>query len=284
MRSKKRTLAPQTAVVLRLSSRSRRRCLPFAALRVGHKLKSVVRIAITRAVSPAIGRCELSYIERQPIDFSRAAEQHDEYERRLSAHGCGLVRIADVPDMPDAVFVEDAAIVMDTIAIITRPGAASRRGETESVAAALKAFRPLRYIEPPATLDGGDVLVLDAKLYVGVSQRTNEAAIGQLGATAIRFQNCLHLKSAVTQIGDHTLLLNPDWVDPKQFPGFEIIAVEEPFAANALRLDDTLLYSASYPRTRRLLEGRGFQVETLDLSELEKAEAGVTCCSLVFSE
>ena len=152
------------------------------------------------------------------------------------------------------------------------------------MAAALKAFRPLRYIEPPATLDGGDVLVLDGKLYVGVSQRTNEAAIGQLGATAIRFQNCLHLKSAVTQIGDHTLLLNPDWLDPKQFPGFEIIAVEEPFAANALRLDDTLLYSASYPRTRRLLEGRGFQVETLDLSELEKAEAGVTCCSLVFSE
>ena len=242
-----------------------------------------MRIAITRAVSPAIGQCELSYIERRPIDFALAAVQHDEYERRLAAHGCRVVRIADAPDMPDGVCVEDTAIVMDTIAIITRPGAASRRGETESVAAALKKYRPLRSIESPATLDGGDVLVLDGKLHIGLSQRTNEAAVRQLDATAVRFQNCLHLKSAVTQIAERTLLLNPDWVDRKQFPGFEVVAVEEPFAANALRIDDTLLYSASYPRTRRLLEGRGFHVETLDLSELEKAEAGVTCCSLVFS-
>jgi dimethylargininase len=242
-----------------------------------------VRIAITRPVSPSIGQCELSYIERQPIDFDRAAVQHEEYERRLAAHGCRVVRIADEPDMPDAVFVEDAAVVLDDFAIITRPGAASRRGEIESMAAALKQYRPLRYIEPPGTLDGGDVLVINGKPHIGLSQRTNEAAVQQLDAIPIRFRNCLHLKSAVTQIAERTLLLNPAWVDPSQFPGSEIIAVEEPFAANALRLDDTLLYSASYPRTRRLLEARGFHVETLDLSELEKAEAGVTCCSLVFS-
>lgn len=242
-----------------------------------------MRIAITRPVSPSIGRCELSYIPRQPIDFDRASAQHDEYERRLAGHGLQIERLAAAPDMPDAVFVEDTAIVLDDFAIITRPGAPSRSCETASVAEALEKFRPLRYIEPPATLDGGDVLVMDGRWYVGISQRTNEAAVRQLGAIAIRFQNCLHLKSGVTQIGERTLLLNPDWVDPRQFPGFEIVSVAEPFAANALWLGDTLLCSASYPRTRRLLEARGFHVETLDLSELEKAEAGVTCCSLLFS-
>ncbi len=245
-----------------------------------------MRIAITRAVSPAIGQCELSYLERQPIDPALAAAQHDQYERRLAAYGCRVIRTEDAPELPDAVFVEDAAVVLEDIAIIARPGAVSRRAETESVAAAVKRFRPLHRIGPPATLDGGDVLAIGGMLYVGLSQRTNMAAVQQLNAVPIRFQNCLHLKSAVTQIGDRTLLLNPQWVDPGQFPGFEVIAVDpqEPFAANALRLDDILIYSASYPRTRRLLEARGFHVETLDLFELEKAEAGVTCCSLIFSE
>jgi len=281
-----------------------------------------MRIAITRAVSPAIGACELSYVQRQGIDASLAAAQHDEYERRLAAHGCKVIRIAEAPDMPDGVFVEDAAVVLDGLAIITRPGAISRRAETESIAAALAQFRPLRRIEAPATLDGGDVLAIDGKLYAGLSQRTNMAAVQQLNTlpspaasrhplpreralswrqpspsgeggpkgrvrgVPIRFQNCLHLKSAVTHIGERTLLLNPQWVDAGQFRDFEVIAVDaqEPFGANALRLDDILLYSASYPRTRRLLESRGFHVETLDLFELEKAEAGVTCCSLIFSE
>lgn len=242
-----------------------------------------MRIALTRAVSPEIGRCELSFIERQPIDASRAAAQHDEYERRLAALGCKVIHAADAPQMPDAVFVEDAAVALDDVAIITRPGAESRRGETESIAEVLQRYRPLRHIEAPATLDGGDVLVIDEDLYVGLSQRSNMAAVQQLNAFPIRFQGCLHLKSAVTLIADRTLLLNPEWVDAAQFRGFDIIRVEEPHGANALRIGEKILYSASYPRTRRLLEKRGFQVEVLDLSELEKAEAGVTCCSVIFS-
>jgi len=235
-------------------------------------------LAITRAVNPRIAQCELTFLQRRPIDPARAAAQHDVYERLLEAHGCTIVHVADVPEMPDGVFVEDAAIVMDDIVIITRPGAASRRGETESVAEVLERYRPLRRIEAPATLDGGDVLVLDQKMCIGLSQRTNMAAVQQLDAIPIRFQNCLHLKSAVTVIGEKTLLLNPDWVDPKQFRGFECISVNasEPFAANALRIGDTILYSASNPRTRRALEMRGFHVEQVDISELEKAEAGVT--------
>ena len=208
--------------------------------------------------------------------------QHEAYERALAAHGCTIVHAEPEPDMPDAVFVEDAAVVMEDSAIITRPGAISRRAEPHSIAHVLHRYRPLRHVEEPATLDGGDVLAIDGRLYIGISQRTNEAAVQQLGATAIRFGNCLHLKSAVTQIGERTLLANREWVDISQFPGFDVIDVQEPFGANALRIDDVLLYSASYPKTRRRLESRGFRVETLDVSELEKAEAGVTCCSLIF--
>jgi dimethylargininase len=243
-----------------------------------------VRIAITRALSPEIARCELSYIDRQPIDFERARRQHEEYERLLMVHGCTIIHAAPAPAMPDGVFVEDAAVVLDDVAIITRPGAESRRGETESIAAALKRFRKLKRVEAPATLDGGDVLAINGRLHIGISQRTNAEAVEQLDANAIQFRGCLHLKSAVTQIGDRTLLLNPQWVDARQFPGFETIAVDprEEFAANALRLDDVLIYSASYPHTLRRLKSRGFRVETLEVDELEKAEAGVTCCSLIF--
>jgi len=239
---------------------------------------------MTRALSPSIAECELSYIERQPIDYRRAAAQHEKYEERLAALGCTLVHVAAEPDMPDAVFVEDAAIVTDTIAVITRPGAESRRGETESVASALARYRPLRRIEAPATVDGGDVLRIGDKLYAGISQRTNADGVWQLGAAPVRFSGCLHLKSAVTEIGDGVLLANPNWVDVEQFPDCEIVEIDstEPFAANALRLGRILIYSASYPRTLRRLETRGFDVDVIDVSELEKAEAGVTCCSLIF--
>jgi len=242
-----------------------------------------VRVAITRAVSPRIAECELSYIARQPIDFARAAAQHDAYERLLASLGCEIVHVAAAPDMPDSVFVEDAAVVLDDVAIITRPGAQSRRGEVDSVADVLQRYRPLFRVAEPATLDGGDVLVIGQRLHIGVSQRTNVEAVEQLNAIPINFQDCLHLKSAATQIDDETLLLNPRWVDARQFPDLNCIAVDpaEPFGANALRLDDVVLFSASYPRTRKLLESRGYRVEVVDVSELEKAEAGLTCCSLV---
>lgn len=244
-----------------------------------------MRIAMTRAVSPTIPQCELSYIDREPIDFRRATEQHEKYEERLAAHGCTLVHIAPEPAMPDAVFVEDAAIVTSAIAVITRPGAESRRAETESVAAMLKLYRPLRRIAAPATVDGGDVLPFGGKLFAGISRRTNAEGVRQLGAAPVAFSGCLHLKSAVTEIGDGVLLVNPKWVDARQFGDCEIVEVDpsEPFAANALRLGRILIYSASYPRTLRRLEQRGLEVDLVDVSELEKAEGGVTCCSLVFS-
>jgi dimethylargininase len=242
-----------------------------------------VRVAITRAVSPRIAECELSFIERKPIDFARAEAQHDAYERILAANGCEIVHVPAEPDMPDSVFVEDAAVVLDDVAIITRPGAQSRREEVESVASVLQRYRPLFRVTEPATVDGGDVLVVGQRLYIGRSQRTNLEAIERLNAIPIDFQGCLHLKSAVTQIDDETLLLNPRWVDSRQFPDLNYVAVDpaEPFGANALRLADALIFSASHPRTRKLLESRGYRVEVVDVSELEKAEAGVTCCSVI---
>jgi dimethylargininase len=240
--------------------------------------------ALVRAVSPRIRECELSFIEREPIDYERAAAQHAAYERCLESLGCEIEQIEAAPDHPDGVFVEDAAIVLDGFAVITRPGAESRRGETESVARTLGKYRTLRRIAGPATLDGGDVLRVGDTLYVGRSQRTDDAAIEQLRAwcrvVPVDFSGCLHLKSAVTAVGPGTLLANRDWVDTSQFEGFDVIDVEEVHAGNALRLGDTVIIG-NYPRTAAALRSRGFDVRTLDVSELAKAEAGVTCCSLL---
>ncbi|HSP16097.1 MAG TPA: dimethylargininase [Thermoanaerobaculia bacterium] len=252
-----------------------------------------MRIALTRAVSPRLAECELSFVDRKPIDVARAIAQHEAYERCLEGLGCRVLEVEPAPDLPDSVFVEDAAVVLDALAVITRPGAPSRRAETESVARALRRYRAVRFLAEPATLDGGDVLLVDRKLFVGRSRRTNDRGIAQLrelvepigySVAAIPLRDCLHLKSAVTHLGNGTILLNPDWVDAEAFAGFDAIAVDpaEPFAANTLRLDGTLLMPASHPGTRRLVESRGFHVETVDCSELEKAEGGVTCCSLIF--
>ncbi len=246
-------------------------------------------IALTRALSPRIVECELTYLDRTPIDFARAAEQHDAYERLLEAHGCMIRRVDDADDSPDGVFVEDAAVVLDGLAVITRPGATSRRGETESMARALAPHRPLQHIVAPATLDGGDVLVAGDTLFVGRSRRTNDEGIVQLRdavaaygykVVAVDFSGCLHLKSAVTRIGEGMLLFNPGYVEP--FAGFEMVAVdpEEPDAANALLLGGALIFPAEHPRTRELLAHR-FTVSASEMSELLKAEAGVTCCSVI---
>jgi dimethylargininase len=249
-------------------------------------------IALTRAVPPSIVDCELTHLGRAPIDLERAVEQHRRYEEALTALGCDVVRLPPLPRHADSVFVEDAAVVLPGAAVITRPGAASRRGEVESVAEALRPFRPCVTIEAPGTLDGGDVLHLGSTLFVGRSGRSNAEGIRQLASHAaadgldvrpLTISGCLHLKTAVTRVGEHAVLLNPAWVDPAHFAGFERIEVDpgEPFAANALRLGAAVLHAAAYPRTRRKLERRGIAVHVVAVDELAKAEAGVTCCCVV---
>jgi len=251
-----------------------------------------MHIAITRAISPSISRCELTHLARQPIDLDLARAQHAGYERCLRALGCEVRRLPAAADLPDCVFVEDCAIVLDEVAVIARPGAESRRAETAAVEAALGPVRPLARIGPPATLDGGDVLRVGRTLLVGLSSRTNAQGVGQLHTIAeplgysvagVEVRGCLHLKSAVTEVAPGTLLVNPDWIPTDAFRAFDRIEVDprEPLAANALHLGDAVVYPSAFPRTRQRLEARGIVVHAVDVSELAKAEGAVTCCSLI---
>jgi dimethylargininase len=241
-------------------------------------------IALTRGVPSSIANCQLTHLDRVSIDVKVARAQHEEYERVLEALGCTIVRAATADDLPDSVFVEDIAVVTDEIAVITRPGAESRRAETAGVVEVLRRYRELRFIEAPGTIDGGDVLRIGNRVYAGLSSRTNREGIRQLGLNArpIEVRGALHLKSAVTQIGENTVLINRDWVSG--FDDYEQIEVhpDEPFAANALRVGDALIYSQSFPRTLERL--RNYDVRTVDASELAKAEGGVTCCSVILRQ
>jgi len=237
--------------------------------------------------------CELTHLARVPIDVDLARAQHREYEQALTAAGCRVERLASGPDMPDAVFVEDIAIVFDELAIVTNPGAASRRVEVPAMSRALERHRPLHVIESPGTMDGGDVLVVGRRVYVGISTRTNEAGVAQMRQALARFgytvlpiavDGCLHLKSAVTAVADDLLLLNPAWIDRDALDGFRFVEVDpsEPMAANALRVGGELIYPAAFPRTAERLAGCGLRIRTVDASEVAKAEGAVTCCSVVF--
>ncbi len=250
------------------------------------------RVAVTRTVSSSFDRCELTHVDRTPIDVGRAREQHEAYEAALAACGCEIHRLPEAPELPDAVFVEDTAVVVDELAVLTRPGAVSRRGELPAVAEALSRWRALVRIEAPATLDGGDVLRVGRTLWVGRSSRTDEGGIGQLRAAlephgyrvaGVDVGGCLHLKTAVTALSDDLLLVNPEWVDPAAFGGLEWIAVDEaePFAANALRIGERVVYPAAFPRTARRIRERGIELVEVDVSELARAEGAVTCCSIL---
>jgi dimethylargininase len=249
--------------------------------------------AIVREVSSSINDCELSFHARQPIDVARAIAQHKEYQDCLAELGVRIVSLPAEPGLPDAVFVEDPAIVVDEVAIILNMGAPSRRSEASSLAKVLSRYRPLKFLSEPATLDGGDVLRVGRSIFVGLSHRTNRDGIDQLGellgssnyqVQAVEVRGCLHLKSACSYVGHDTVLVNRAWIDSEPLSGFELLDVpeDESGAANALFLNDVVIMPASFPRTRALLEERGFRVQTIDVSELQKAEAGVTCTSLIF--
>lgn len=247
--------------------------------------------AIVRAVSPAMNECELTFLERQEIDIARAAGQHAQYVRRLRESGLEVHELPADPRLPDSVFVEDPAVVVDEIGVIARMGAESRRGEAHAMADALSRYRPLVRMTAPATLDGGDVFRVDRTLFAGLSQRTNAEGIAQLRAAVAAFgyevrpvevRGCLHLKSGACRIGGQTLLVNRDWVDVSQFDGYDLIDVAEPWAADVLALGNFVLMPEGFPKTQAELERWGFAVQTIDVSELQKAEAGVTCMSVIF--
>jgi dimethylargininase len=249
--------------------------------------------AITRAVSSAIVNCELTFVKRQPIDLSKARDQHRAYEQLLEKLGARVHSLPAEPDLPDSMFVEDPAIVLDELAVILPLGTESRRPEAASLARALAPFRKLAYITAPGIIEGGDVLRIGRTLYVGLTKRTNPEGVRQLAAIvgaynykviAVPVSGCLHLKSAVTYLGRNYLLANIAWFDSTLFDRYEWVDVapEEPQAANALALGDTVIFPASFPQTRAQIEAAGFDVTALDISELQKAESGLTCSSLLF--
>jgi len=249
--------------------------------------------AITRAVSPAVVHCEISFIDRKPIDLAIAQDQHHSYETLLEKLGARVLSLPAEPTLPDSMFVEDPAIVLDELAVILPLGTASRRPEAASLAKALSAFRKLAYVKLPGTLEGGDVLRIGRKLFAGLTRRSNAEGLRQLAAIlaphkyeviAVPVTGCLHLKSAVTHIGGNTLLANRAWFDTVPLAAYDWIDVDpaEPHAANALAFGGTIIFPASFPRTRARLEDQGFHITPIDISELQKAESGLTCSSLLF--
>jgi dimethylargininase len=256
-----------------------------------------MRIALTRAVSPRLAECELTHLQRCPIDVDRAVGQHHAYCAALTRLGCEVRRLPPTPDLPDGVFVEDTAVVFDEVAILARSAAESRREEVPTVAASLREYRPLVSITEPGTLDGGDVLCIDRTILVGLTPRTNEAAIEQMRdhlaphgyvVKAIPVTGCLHLKSACTVVAPNLIVANPEWIDPALLlhdtRGVICIHVhpDEPRGANHLAVGNAVLSPASCPRTVESIRSCGLDGEVVDVSELELAESGITCSSLVF--
>ena len=255
----------------------------------------MAKVALSRPVSASLGRCELTHLDRVPVDVARAQREHDAYEEALRALGCTVVHLPRADDLPDAVFVEDTAVVVDEVGVITRPGAPSRRAEIASMATVLAHYRRLYLMEAPATLDGGDVLVLERQVLVGLSRRTNAEGVAQLAAALEPFgytvrglpiTGALHLKTAATRVAPGLVLLNPAWVNVHAFGGWRRVEVDpqEPWAANALEVNGTVLFPAGFPRTQARLLAQGLELQMIEAGELAKAEGGLTCGSVVFED
>lgn len=250
-------------------------------------------VAITHVPSPKMNDAVRTFIERRPIDLERAALQHAEYRRALERAGADVVLLDVNVAHADAVFVEDTAVVLDELAVVTSMGAPSRRDEVRGIELELGRHRTeIARIEPPATLEGGDVLRVGRTLLVGASARTNSAGLSSLAHIAARhgydvrsvpFSGCLHLKTACTALPDGTMLLNPRWLDARDLEGFSVlhVAEDEPDAANVVLVGDRVVMASAHPRTIDLVRGRGFHVDAVDLSEFAKAEGCGTCLSLL---
>ena len=253
------------------------------------------QIALTRRPAASLADGERSFIGRAPIDSVVARREHDAYCDWLTAKGVTVVCLTAEESMPDSVFIEDVAVVLPELAIITTPGAVSRRQEPAQVVAALARQRRCEHLPAAATLDGGDVLRVGRRVLVGITARSNPAGHAALRdlllplgyeVASIGVQGCLHLKTACTALDDRCLIVNPGWVDAQQFAPLEAIAVHplESFAANVLRVGTTVGVNAAFPRTADRLRSRGYDVNKIHIAEFHKAEAGLTCLSLLFDD
>lgn len=249
-------------------------------------------MALTRRPAFSLVNCEVGYVPQEGIDLHLAFQQHEAYCQALRQMGMEVEVLPPEETFPDSVFIEDNAIILDELAVVTSMGMPSRQGEPALLLPVLARHRRLVTISPPATIEGGDVLRMGKRLYVGVSTRTNRAGVEALraiaeplgyGVTPVGIQACLHLKTACTPLDDETLLVNPAWLDSDALGSFRLLYVpaEEPFGANVLRLPGGVLVQTSFPLTRNLIEAQGYAATCVELGEFAKADAGLTCLSLL---
>lgn len=250
---------------------------------------------VTHVPSPALQECELTYLESESIDIKRATEEHTRYCQMLEECGVDVIVLTDNMDLPDSVFVEDPIIVFDELAVLTSMGVDSRRKEGAALETFFRPYRKIEKIVLPARIEGGDVLKIGRRVYVGNSPRTNSAGIQALKEIISPFgyeifsvpvTGCLHLKTGCTGLDENTVLLNPDWVDKTTFEGFKVVETlpEEPFGANVLPINDTVCMNIAFPKTVNLIKSLGYQVVVTDISEFVKAEAGLTCMSVPYKK
>jgi len=250
-------------------------------------------LAIARKPSKNFARGLTTTVIEKPADYGLMLKQHAAYLDALAAAGLELMVLDPLADFPDAHFVEDTAVVTAAVAVITNPGAASRRGEEESIAPVLSEFRKIERIRTPATLDGGDVLQAGNHFFIGRSERTNQQGVEQLGRilesygytwTTVAVGAGLHFKSSVNYVGRNTLLVTGEFARSEHLKGYDLIVTEdaEAYAANTLLVNDHLLMPAGFPNTRSRLEPLGFKIIELEVSEVRKMDGGLTCMSLRF--
>jgi len=249
--------------------------------------------AIARRPGPNFAQGLTTAVNEESPRYEILVNQHAEYIAALKSSGLEVMLLDALPDHPDAYFVEDTAVVAADVAVITNPGADSRKGEEETIAPVLAKYRKTEKIRPPGTVDGGDVLQVDNHFFIGISGRTSHEGAGQLGRilkrygytyTTVAAGEGLHFKSSVNYVGQNTLLVTEDFAQNKQLQGYDTIIVdrEESYAANTLFINDHLLIPRGYPGTRRKLEVLGFKIIELDTSEVRKMDGGLTCMSIRF--
>lgn len=251
-------------------------------------------LALTHPPSPRMNECQRTFVAREAIDAAQAAQQHAAYCRTLLDCGADVRLLSVNSDEPDCVFLEDTAVVLDEVAMLCPMGTAARRGEPARVEPVLAELRPIERIDLPATLEGGDVLRIGRTLLVGSSPRTNAAGIEALARIAgrhgyrvssVNVRGCLHLKTACTALPDGRLLISPAWIDVAALAGYDLIRVPaaEPWAANVLPIGQRVILPAEHRRMAERIGQLGFEACPIELSELTKAEGGVTCLSILVS-
>lgn len=228
-----------------------------------------------------------------PPSLDMMLSQHNVYIETLRSLGLEVIVLESLPNYPDSYFVEDAAIITPEIAVVTNPGARARRGEEQEIEPVLSQYRETTHIQAPGTLDGGDVLLVEKQVFIGISERTNLSGANQLGQmlehygyswTTIPVGGGLHLKSSVNYIGANKLFLSQQFYDHEAFQAFEKIIVddEEIYAANTLWVNNHLITPKGFPKTKNKLTSLGFPIIQLDVSEARKMDGGLTCMSLRF--